>query len=108
MTRSVQVALAWLACAASCTAQQARPESRPLRDGTQVRTLQHVGSESRPPTDGTKSRAFSGRVVDGLGRPVPGVKITVQSHRKRGAKTLEKVLRTGNDGGFAGTLAPGD
>jgi hypothetical protein len=46
--------------------------------------------------------------VDGLGRPVPGVKITVQSHRKREAKTLETVLRTGNDGGFAGTLAPGD
>jgi hypothetical protein len=39
---------------------------------------------------------------------VPGVKITVQSDRKRQAKTPETVLRTGDDGRFAGTLAPGD
>lgn len=79
MIPSLQIALTWLAIAAPVAAQEAPPGS------------------SRP-VDGMKGRTLSGRVVDGLGRPVPGVRVTVLSGDKK------MVLRTGDDGRYTGTL----
>jgi hypothetical protein len=55
-----------------------------------------------------KGRAFSGRVVDGLGRPVPGVKVTVRPFRIGNEKAPGTVIHTGNDGRYAGKLATDD
>jgi hypothetical protein len=81
---TVAFALAWLTLAPATAAQQAPPRATP--------------------ETGVNGRAFSGRVVDGLGRPVPGVKLTVRSFRKDSQKVTETVLRTGDDGRYAVTL----
>lgn len=85
MKQSLQMALAWLILAASAAAQQTGP-----------------GSTS--PESTTKARTFSGRVVDGLGRPVPGVKVTVEPFGDAEKKAPETILRTDSDGRYSGTL----
>lgn len=79
MTLSLQVALTWLALAASPAAQEAPPGSA-------------------RPVDAMKARMLSGRVLDRLGRPVPGVRVIVLSGDKK------TVLQTGDDGRYSGTL----
>jgi hypothetical protein len=78
--------IAWLALAATSSAQQTPPGKN-------------------PPAQATKGRKFSGRVVDGLGRPVPGVKITVEPDHKLEVKGPPTVLQTGDDGRYSGTIA---
>lgn len=87
MTRSLETALAWLAVAVFPAAQQARPGPPP-----------QVG--------GVNDRTFSGQIVDGLGRPVPGVKVTVQPTRYPYIMGPKTDLRTDEDGRYSGTFAP--
>src|SRR5262245_5406686 len=79
MTRSLQVALAFLAFAVSSAAQQAQPRST-------------------PPVDGMKGRTFSGRVLDGLDRSGPGAKVTVGPNNQSLERASEVLPRTGQDG----------
>lgn len=88
-SRTVAFALAWLALAAATRAQQARPGATPPENSAKG-----------------KGRAFSGRVVDGLGRPVAGMKVTVRPRGERQEKASEMVLRTDDDGRYSGTLPP--
>jgi hypothetical protein len=86
---TVRFALVWLALAASLAAQQAGPGSKPTAKRAEGLT-------------------FSGRVVDGLGRPVPGVKIRVRPSGKSREKAQEATLRTGEDGRYSGSLPTAD
>jgi hypothetical protein len=90
-TRFIVVAsgLVWLALATAPAAQQ-------------------DPSGAKPPQKDAQSRAFSGRILDGLGRPVPGVTVRLLDGRKRPGEPHETVLRTGADGRFSGPLPSGD
>ncbi len=47
-------------------------------------------------------------MVDGLGRPVPGVTVKLLFSPKGQEKAPDMVLRTGNDGRFSGLNSSGD
>jgi hypothetical protein len=66
---------------------------------------QQAPTGSTPPEKPAKGRAFSGRVVDGLGRPVSGVKVTVRPFRVGQREAPGTVLHTRDDGRYSGTLA---
>jgi hypothetical protein len=72
---TVAFALAWLALAAASAGQviQIRPGPTPQK--------------------GEKGLAFSGRVVDGLARPVPGVEVKVRPDRRSREEATETVLK---------------
>lgn len=69
---------------------------------------QEAVKESTSPKAGSKKRPFSGRVVDGLGRPVAGVTIKVESPHGKNQTVMKTVARTDKDGRYAGKLEPGD
>jgi hypothetical protein len=85
MTRFLSVALACLALASSPIGQQSRT-ALPAKKGS---------IEDRP---------FSGQVVDGLGRPIPRVKITVETKDRPGKKAPPTVLKTDDEGKYSGAL----
>ena len=86
---TVLLTLVWLTFAAPLDAQQSGPGSPPSGKAA-------------------KSRAFSGRVIDGLGRPVAGVKIMVSSGRQKNERITKTIAQTGEDGRYAGILATED
>jgi hypothetical protein len=61
-----------------------------------------------PSEQGAQRRAFSGRVVDGLGRPLPGVTVTVDPDHNGEDEPSRMLLRTGADGRYSGTLPAGN
>jgi hypothetical protein len=89
MTRYLLAAMAWLTCGVCPFEQQPRTAS----------TL---------PGNVTKGEAFSGQVVDGLGRPVPGAKITVRYTSEGQSKRLETALLTDDGGRFSGAVPTDD
>jgi hypothetical protein len=93
----ILVALTWLA-----PALEALVEARPFP----------VAQEARPratsPKDEPKGLVLAGRVVDGLGRPLSGVKVTLSSNRPGADRQSGAVLLTGDDGRYSGTIARTD
>jgi hypothetical protein len=57
--------------------------------------------------DDPKARVVSGRVVDGLDRPIPAVRVVVTSRRGR-AKRVEGEVRTDADGKFSCPVGEGE
>lgn len=68
--------------------------------------VQEARPETVSPLDGPKGMVFLGQVVDGLGRPVSGVTVTVEYERQGGESDSETVALTGDDGRYSATLAP--
>jgi hypothetical protein len=66
--------------------------------------------ETRPPvttpTDRANGPVLAGRVIDGLGRPVPGVSLTPRPSARVPAKPLA-VVSTGSDGRFSWPIPDG-
>lgn len=71
-----------------------------------------VAQETRPgatsPKVDPKALNIAGRIVDGLGRPVFGVTVTVTSNHEGRDKHTEAVFLTDNDGRYSGTIGRRD
>jgi hypothetical protein len=88
-----------------------------LRLGPTLEGLVEVGpypsaQEARPAAtsakDTPKGLSIAGRVIDGLGRPVSSVRVTVTSDRRGNGQHVEAVLLTSDDGRYTGILARKD
>lgn len=60
------------------------------------------------PKEDPKHLTFTGRIVDGLGRPLSGVKVTVTSLRPNAEKHAQSVVLTGDDGRYSAGIARED
>ena len=93
----VLVALVWLS-----------PSSQVPDEAGPQTAVQGARPGATSPKDDPKGQLIAGRVIDGLGRPVSGVKATVRSGRPGQDKHTEAVLLTGVDGRYSGKMAPSD
>jgi hypothetical protein len=67
-------------------------------------SLQGPSSETTNPPDDQKDQLLSGRVLDGLGRPVPGASVRIM-RLDPGPESSLTVVLTGKDGRFSCSIA---
>ena len=93
----VLVALGWLA-----------PALEGLAEYGPCPAVQETRPGATSPKDDPKTLIIAGRVVDGLGRPVSGVKVSMTSILPSKARHTEAVILTGDNGRYSGTIARQD